>query len=115
MSQTQPERVIYHPQIQYPGFHSQIGQPELPYNPYPGFHDYVDDVHTGIYYPDFEDNNDNTTRPRLTKDQVDILEHEFQKNPKPNSMLKRHLAATTSLNLPRVAVSHINISFPKHY
>lgn len=115
MSQTQPERVMYHPQMQYPGFHPQIGQPELHYNPYAGFPDYADDAQAGIYYGEFEDSSEISTRPRLTRDQVDILEQEFQKNPKPNSMLKRHLAATTNLNLPRVAVSYEDLfSLPEH-
>ncbi|KAK5945763.1 hypothetical protein PMZ80_002971 [Knufia obscura] len=103
MSHSQPESIVYHHQTQYPSFHPQLARPELSYNPYIGFQDYADDMHAGMYYGDFEDSNEVSTRPRLTKDQVDILEHEFQKNAKPNSVLKRHLAATTNLNLPRVA------------
>lgn len=54
---------------------------------------------------DYEEGTENLTRPRLTKDQVDILEAQFQAHPKPNSMVKRQLASQTKLTLPRVAVS----------
>ncbi|KAK5089648.1 hypothetical protein LTR70_006542 [Exophiala xenobiotica] len=80
-----------------------MAQPELSYNPYAHLPGYAEDVYGGIYHGEFEDCNEVSTRPRLTKDQVDILEHEFQKNPKPNSMLKRNLAATTNLHPQRVA------------
>jgi len=97
--------MLYQAQMQYAGFHPQIGQPELSYNHYVGGQDYADDVQAGTYYGNLEDSNEVSTRPRLTKDLVDILEHEFQKNTKPNSVLKSHLAATTNLSLPRVAAS----------
>lgn len=54
---------------------------------------------------DFDEGTENLTRPRLTKDQVDVLEAQFQAHPKPNSVVKRHLALQTKLTLPRVAVS----------
>ena len=54
---------------------------------------------------EFEDSVEPSTRPRLTKDQVDVLESQFQAQPKPNSNVKRQLAVQTSLTLPRVAVS----------
>lgn len=47
---------------------------------------------------------ENLSRPRLTKEQVGILEAQFQAHPKPNSKTKRQLAMQTSLTLPRVAV-----------
>lgn len=94
--------MLYRPQMQFPGFLPQFPQHEVSYHAYAAFPDYADDLRAGLHYGDFDEIS---TRPRLTKEQVDILEHEFQKNPKPNSVLKRHLAATTNLNLPRVAVS----------
>lgn len=62
------------------------------------------------YYADVAlQENDGTmetlTRPRITKEQVDVFEAHFQAHPKPNSMVKRQLAAQTKLTLPRVAVS----------
>src|SRR2546423_15026014 len=55
---------------------------------------------------DYDDGGGETsTRPRLTKDQVDVLESQFQAQPKPNSNVKRHLAVQTKLTLPRVALS----------
>ncbi|OJD24603.1 hypothetical protein ACJ73_04035 [Blastomyces percursus] len=52
---------------------------------------------------DFEEYTENLSRPRLTKEQVDTLEAQFQAHPKPNSNVKRQLAAQTNLTLPRVA------------
>lgn len=56
---------------------------------------------------DYEEYAENLSRPRLTKDQVDTLEAQFQAHPKPNSNVKRELAMQTNLTLPRVAVSFI--------
>jgi Homeodomain len=44
------------------------------------------------------------TRPRLTREQVEVLENQFQAHPKPNSNVKRQLAIQTNLPLPRVSV-----------
>lgn len=54
---------------------------------------------------DYEEYAENLSRPRLTKEQVDTLEAQFQTHPKPNSNKKRELAVQTNLSLPRVAVS----------
>jgi hypothetical protein len=54
---------------------------------------------------EFEETGEVLTRPRLTKEQVDVLESQFQAHPKPNSNVKRELAVQTQLSLPRVAVS----------
>lgn len=53
---------------------------------------------------DYEEYAENLSRPRLTKEQVDTLEAQFQAHPKPNSNKKRELAVQTNLSLPRVAV-----------
>ncbi|KAJ9213371.1 transcriptional regulator family: Homeodomain [Paecilomyces variotii] len=52
---------------------------------------------------DYEEYAENLSRPRLTKEQVDTLEAQFQAHPKPNSNVKRQLALQTNLTLPRVA------------
>lgn len=46
-----------------------------------------------------------STRPRLSPEQVWLLERQFQAHSKPSSEMKRQLAEMTSLTLPRVAVS----------
>lgn len=60
---------------------------------------------------DYEEYAENLSRPRLTKEQVDTLEAQFQAHPKPNSNKKRELAVQTNLSLPRVAVSLL-LTFP---
>ncbi|KAJ5246816.1 hypothetical protein N7468_001799 [Penicillium chermesinum] len=52
---------------------------------------------------DYDEYTENLSRPRLTKEQVEILESQFQAHPKPSSNTKRQLAAQTNLSLPRVA------------
>ncbi|KAK2754257.1 hypothetical protein FQN54_007136 [Arachnomyces sp. PD_36] len=54
-------------------------------------------------FEEYEEYAENLSRPRLTKDQVDTLESQFQAHPKPNSDTKRQLALQTNLTLPRVA------------
>ncbi|KAL3480215.1 hypothetical protein BJX99DRAFT_36504 [Aspergillus californicus] len=68
--------------------------------PQPPF-DMVDFYHQPIM--DYEEYAENLSRPRLTKDQVETLEAQFQAHPKPSSNVKRQLAAQTNLSLPRVA------------
>lgn len=53
---------------------------------------------------DYDEYTENLSRPRLTKEQVETLENQFQAHPKPSSNTKRQLAAQTNLSLPRVAV-----------
>jgi hypothetical protein len=74
---------------------------------YPGAVEYADfNYPTAMYREDYEDmNGETSTRPRLTKDQVEVLEAQFQANHKPSSTVKRQLAMQTMLSLPRVAVS----------
>ena len=66
--------------------------------------EYADFVPSGVYQEDYEDMGEVSTRPRLTKEQVEVLEAQFQANHKPNSVIKRQLAMQTQLSLPRVAV-----------
>ncbi|KAE8150078.1 hypothetical protein BDV25DRAFT_155143 [Aspergillus avenaceus] len=68
--------------------------------PHPPF-DMIDFYHQPIM--DYEEYAENLSRPRLTKEQVETLEAQFQAHPKPSSNVKRQLAAQTNLSLPRVA------------
>ena len=65
-----------------------------------------------MMHEEFEEGGEILTRPRLTREQVDVLESQFQAQPKPNSNVKRQLAAQTKLTLPRVAVSSSSSSSP---
>ncbi|CAL3964144.1 unnamed protein product [Diplocarpon coronariae] len=44
----------------------------------------------------------NETKPRLGKDEVDILEREFKKNPKPTTLTKRQFAEDMGVDLARI-------------
>lgn len=77
--------------------------------PHPPF-DMVDFYHQPIM--DYEEYAENLSRPRLTKEQVETLEAQFQAHPKPSSNVKRQLAAQTNLSLPRVAVSVLSAETP---
>lgn len=55
--------------------------------------------------PEGLEETDISTRPRLTPDQVALLESHFQANFKPSGQIKRQLAQVTGLTLPRVSVS----------
>lgn len=44
----------------------------------------------------------NETKPRLGKDEVDILEREFKKNPKPTTQTKRQFAEDMRVDLARI-------------
>lgn len=45
------------------------------------------------------------TRPRLGKEEVDILEASFRKNPKPTTQTKRGFAEDMGVDLARINVS----------
>jgi hypothetical protein len=51
------------------------------------------------------------SKPRLAKDEVDLLEREFQKNPKPSSARKREIAGLLKVDHPRINVGHQCFSF----
>jgi hypothetical protein len=46
----------------------------------------------------------NETKPRLGKDEVDILQREFEKNPKPTTQTKRQFAEDMGVELSRINV-----------
>ena len=87
--------------IPYPTYQQQLPR-EHYYQAY-GPADYADFGYHG-YMGDEYDDGEMSTRPRLTREQVDVLEGQFQAHPKPNSMVKKQLAKQTRLSLPRVAV-----------
>ncbi|KAF3483232.1 uncharacterized protein GIQ15_02556 [Arthroderma uncinatum] len=84
--------------IQHHPYEQPMDQCYVPYH--------QNDMH-GFYttgaIEEYEEYVENLSRPRLTKEQVEILESQFQAHPKPNSNTKRQLAMQTSLTLPRVA------------
>ncbi|KAJ5714006.1 uncharacterized protein N7483_011187 [Penicillium malachiteum] len=107
-----------HPSWNYPGHSGLPMDHTLAYDPSmvppPMMHHPID----GYLYPhppmemidyyhqpimDYDEYTENLSRPRLTKEQVETLENQFQAHPKPSSNVKRQLAAQTNLSLPRVA------------
>lgn len=53
------------------------------------------------------------TKPRLGKDEVDILEREFKKNPKPTTQTKRQFAEDMGVELARINVC--SPTYPQQY
>jgi hypothetical protein len=47
-------------------------------------------------------------KPRLAKDEVELLEREFAKNQKPSSSTKRELAEQMGVEVPRINVGFAN-------
>ncbi|KAI1913666.1 hypothetical protein LOZ58_003678 [Ophidiomyces ophidiicola] len=91
------------PPVSFSPYTHPVGQYLVAYPPsevaafppfYPG--------HSGPF-EDYEEYVENLSRPRLTKEQVETLEAQFQAHPKPTSNVKRQLAVQTNLTLPRVA------------
>jgi hypothetical protein len=56
-----------------------------------------------IHSQDFHDRNE--TKPRLAKQEVELLERHFQENHKPPSSLKRQLAENMGVQVCRINVS----------
>ena len=56
-------------------------------------------------------------KPRLSKDEVDLLEREFQKNSKPSSGRKREIAELLKVDHPRINVGchwHPHVNMEQH-
>lgn len=49
---------------------------------------------------------DTSIRPRLTQEQIAVLEENFKSKPKPGTDFKKHLATRIGLSLQRVNVCH---------
>lgn len=60
-------------------------------------------TNTAIHSEDFPDRND--AKPRLAKQEVELLERHFQENHKPPSSLKRQLAENMGVQVCRINVS----------
>lgn len=61
------------------------------------------DEHNGSAVEDAED-MDTASRPRLTQEQINVLEDHFKHQPKPNTDIKKQLAVEIGLSLQRVNV-----------
>jgi hypothetical protein len=96
---------------QHLAYDTTMVHPTMMHHPMDGYYyaqppfDMVDYYHQPIM--DYEEYAENLSRPRLTKEQVETLEAQFQAHPKPSSNVKRQLAQQTHLSLPRVAVCDI--------
>lgn len=71
--------------------------------PYSGV-EYAEFMDAGMMHDDAGESQEISTRPRLTKEQAEVLEAHFQANHKPSSQVKRELAIQTGLTLNRVGV-----------
>ncbi|KAL4989680.1 hypothetical protein BDW68DRAFT_155951 [Aspergillus falconensis] len=95
------------PMEQHLAYDPTMVHPTMMHHPMDGYlyaqppFDMVDYYHQPII--DYEEYAENLSRPRLTKEQVETLEAQFQAHPKPSSNVKRQLAQQTHLSLPRVA------------
>ena len=98
---------FFYPQAQYPAYGSHP-QPPIDefYMPYAGA-EYADFMDAAMVHDDLTESQEISTRPRLTKDQADVLEAHFQANHKPSSQVKRELAIQTNLSINRVGVRDI--------
>ncbi len=105
-SQQQPQQQQHHaiqPSLSYEHYPIQSQHVDA-YYPAPQHAEYADFGSINPDHEDFEGCSEVLTRPRLTKEQVEVLEAQFQAHPKPNSNVKSQLALQTKLTLPRVAV-----------
>ncbi|KAL1954479.1 hypothetical protein VTO42DRAFT_1155 [Malbranchea cinnamomea] len=101
-----PDGYVPMPSEQFVDFGVSGSQPQFTVPIYPHAFPYRPTEYHEVYFhpiEDYDEYTENLTRPRLTKEQVDILEAQFQAQPKPNSDVKRQLAIQTNLTLPRVA------------
>ena len=94
---------MYYPPVEFPQYPPRGHLLEHFYSAY-GPAEYPDFVTHCTMQDELEEGGEVSTRPRLTKEQVDVLEAEFQSHPKPNGIVKRELAIQTKLSLQRVAV-----------
>jgi hypothetical protein len=92
----------------YHHFHDQLAQEISPYSESHHQvlqHSYVmaQQTTTMITMPNHQARA-NETKPRLGKDEVEILEREFKKNPKPTTQTKRGFAEDMGVELARINV-----------
>jgi hypothetical protein len=88
-------------------FHDQLSQGISPYDSHNQHlqHNYAlaQQTSTTITMPNHPTKT-NETKPRLGKDEVEILEREFKKNPKPTTQTKRGFADDMGVELARINV-----------
>ena len=65
-----------------------------------------DQTTNGLYHPTVPPMSCEV-KPRLTKEQHDILENHFQKQHKPSTSIKKGFAETLNVSLDKVNVSYI--------
>lgn len=85
-----------------PILHHQHSHPQLIEGYMHSNVDYADFPPAGLY-DEYDDGQEVLSRQRLTKEQIEVLESQFQAHPKPNTNIKRQLANQTKLALPRVS------------
>ncbi|EXJ91127.1 hypothetical protein A1O1_04236 [Capronia coronata CBS 617.96] len=98
----QHQQQMYYPGVTYPDYLLQPQHPLDDYHASFGMAEYADFMAPGMLNDEFGEGEEVSTRPRLTKEQVEILEAQFQANHKPNSQVKRQLAIQTNLKFQRV-------------
>lgn len=97
---------MYYQAMPYPAYTVHPQQQLDDFYPRYGPNDYADFMGPGMMHDEFgPEMEEISTRPRLTKEQVEVLESQFQANHKPNSQVKRQLAIQTNLKFQRVGVS----------
>lgn len=95
-----------HPTFQHFGHHEHlVPMTSVPYNDHQHLiHGYSLSPHQSNMMNIPNGQKTNETKPRLGKDEVDVLEREFNKNPKPTTQTKRHFAETMQVDLSRINV-----------
>lgn len=98
---------IYYPNVGYSPYmiHSQQQMDDYQYD----MAEYAEFMAPAAMHDGYGETEEVSTRPRLTKEQVEVLEAEFQANHKPNSQVKRNLAIQTGLKFQRVGVRYSHL------
>ena len=68
---------------------------------------FLSDVDYSIRSHTKDNETDRPTAPRLSRDQIRVLEDHFKKKPKPGTEAKKRLAEQLELSTSRVIVRHI--------
>ncbi|KAL2428218.1 hypothetical protein ABEF91_007693 [Exophiala dermatitidis] len=94
---------MFYPGVTYPSYmvHPQLHVDDF-HRSYGGLAEYAEFMPPGMMQEDYGEPEEVSSRPRLTKEQVEVLEAQFQANHKPNSLVKRQLAIQTNLKFQRV-------------
>ena len=98
---------ISRPRHAYP--YSYGGEPFYLFSQMPTHHRSMTEAQLAIV------NKQMDPKPRLGKDEVQMLEDEFQKNSKPSTMRKREIADILKVDNPRINVSTVLTSRLLHH